>query len=229
MIEVEQAGVEMAGHSRLEQIRASMRGEALPAGGAASDSAAAPGTPAAAPHGRAHREAPRSVEDERVDGGAARSQCRMADIAAARPRHGQRPFRAGRPEDQRRHRSAGTTAASPASRAALGSDLRCGMRVLGCGDGDPGGVGLVRAAAGDHRRSRCRASDDRHAAADPLPLAEGRAAAAAAAHQHSASAAAEFGGPTGDVRARRFRAGLLLAARRHGARQHAARHRDSAS
>ncbi|MEO8814844.1 MAG: phage shock protein PspA [Mycobacterium sp.] len=33
MIEVEQAGVQMAGHSRLEQIRASMRGEALPAGG----------------------------------------------------------------------------------------------------------------------------------------------------------------------------------------------------
>ena len=39
MLEVEQAGVEMAGHSRLEQIRASMRGEALPAGG----TAAAPG------------------------------------------------------------------------------------------------------------------------------------------------------------------------------------------
>src|ERR1700744_3689403 len=49
MIEVEQAGVEMAGHSRLEQIRASMRGDALPAGGAASGSAAAPGTPASAP------------------------------------------------------------------------------------------------------------------------------------------------------------------------------------
>src|SRR6187549_2868609 len=35
MLEVQQAGVEMAGHSRLEQIRASMRGEALPTGGAA--------------------------------------------------------------------------------------------------------------------------------------------------------------------------------------------------
>jgi len=33
MLEVEQAGVKMAGHSRLEQIRASMRGEALPTGG----------------------------------------------------------------------------------------------------------------------------------------------------------------------------------------------------
>ena len=44
MLEVEQASVQMAGHSRLEQIRASMRGEALPSGGAG-----APATPAAAP------------------------------------------------------------------------------------------------------------------------------------------------------------------------------------
>src|SRR6202000_2194025 len=49
MIEVEQAGVEMAGHSRLEEMPASMRRAALPAGGAASGSAAAPGTPASAP------------------------------------------------------------------------------------------------------------------------------------------------------------------------------------
>ena len=42
MMEVQQAGVQMAGHSRLEQIRASMRGEALPSG----DAAAAPATPA---------------------------------------------------------------------------------------------------------------------------------------------------------------------------------------
>ena len=33
MLEVQQASVQMAGHSRLEQIRASMRGEALPSGG----------------------------------------------------------------------------------------------------------------------------------------------------------------------------------------------------
>jgi phage shock protein A len=45
MLEVEQAGVQMAGHSRLEQIRASMRGEALPAGG----NTATPATPAARP------------------------------------------------------------------------------------------------------------------------------------------------------------------------------------
>jgi hypothetical protein len=50
MLEVEQAGVQMAGHSRLEQIRASMRGDALPAGGAAGDGAATPSTPAASPH-----------------------------------------------------------------------------------------------------------------------------------------------------------------------------------
>lgn len=34
MVEVQQASIQMAGHSRLEQIRASMRGDALPAGGA---------------------------------------------------------------------------------------------------------------------------------------------------------------------------------------------------
>lgn len=51
MIEVEQAGVQMAGHSRLEQIRASMRGESLPAGGAvtAPPGQAAPAQPAASP------------------------------------------------------------------------------------------------------------------------------------------------------------------------------------
>ena len=43
MMEVQQASVQMAGHSRLEQIRASMRGDALPSGGAT------PATPAANP------------------------------------------------------------------------------------------------------------------------------------------------------------------------------------
>jgi hypothetical protein len=40
--------VQMAGHSRLEQIRASMRGEALPAGGSAvsTPTPATPATPA---------------------------------------------------------------------------------------------------------------------------------------------------------------------------------------
>src|SRR5271168_3105598 len=48
MLEVEQAGVQMAGHSRLEQIRASMRGEALPAGGTPAAPGATPATPAPA-------------------------------------------------------------------------------------------------------------------------------------------------------------------------------------
>ncbi len=45
MMEIQQASVQMAGHSRLEQIRASMNGEALPSGGPA----AAPATPAVNP------------------------------------------------------------------------------------------------------------------------------------------------------------------------------------
>ena len=45
MMEVQQAGVQMAGHSRLEQIRASMRGDALPSGGAT----ATPATPSITP------------------------------------------------------------------------------------------------------------------------------------------------------------------------------------
>ena len=50
MMEVQQASVQMAGHSRLEQIRASMRGDALPSGGAegaleAGKSAAEPAQP----------------------------------------------------------------------------------------------------------------------------------------------------------------------------------------
>jgi phage shock protein A len=44
MAEVQQAGVQMAGHSRLEQIRASMRGDSLTAGGTA-----APATPSITP------------------------------------------------------------------------------------------------------------------------------------------------------------------------------------
>ena len=44
MMEVQQASVQMAGHSRLEQIRASMRGDQLPAGGTAATAPAAPAT-----------------------------------------------------------------------------------------------------------------------------------------------------------------------------------------
>ncbi|MFW0797320.1 PspA/IM30 family protein [Gordonia sp. CPCC 205515] len=44
MQEVEQAGVQMAGHARLEQIRASMNGGALPTGGATNTTPAQPST-----------------------------------------------------------------------------------------------------------------------------------------------------------------------------------------
>src|ERR1700756_5576077 len=49
MLEVQQASVQMAGHSRLEQIRASMRGEALPTGDTAPATPATPATPTAEP------------------------------------------------------------------------------------------------------------------------------------------------------------------------------------
>ncbi|MBO0853204.1 MAG: PspA/IM30 family protein [Nocardia sp.] len=49
MMEVQQASVQMAGHSRLEQIRASMRGDALPSGDAAAPSVANPAEPQANP------------------------------------------------------------------------------------------------------------------------------------------------------------------------------------
>ncbi|WP_024806140.1 PspA/IM30 family protein [Nocardia sp. BMG51109] len=42
MAEVQQASVQMAGHNRLEQIRASMRGDSLPAGDASQQSLSAP-------------------------------------------------------------------------------------------------------------------------------------------------------------------------------------------
>lgn len=46
MMEIQQSSVQMAGHSRLEQIRASMRGDALPSGGTPTAAPApAPATP----------------------------------------------------------------------------------------------------------------------------------------------------------------------------------------
>jgi phage shock protein A len=50
MMEVQQASVQMAGHNRLEQIRASMRGDQLPSGNSAQPNPAiAPNTPQAQP------------------------------------------------------------------------------------------------------------------------------------------------------------------------------------
>jgi phage shock protein A len=48
MMEIQQASVQMAGHSRLEQIRASMRGDALPSGDANATPAAPTVNPPAA-------------------------------------------------------------------------------------------------------------------------------------------------------------------------------------
>lgn len=48
MMEIQQASVQMAGHSRLEQIRASMRGDALPTGSPASPAIASPAADQAA-------------------------------------------------------------------------------------------------------------------------------------------------------------------------------------
>jgi phage shock protein A len=47
MMEVQQASVQMAGHSRLEQIRASMRGDSLTAGPSAAPAQATPAVDAA--------------------------------------------------------------------------------------------------------------------------------------------------------------------------------------
>ena len=73
MIEVEQASMEMAGHSRLEQIRASMRGERyLPAG-----RPAAPGTPATAPQAAPPKSPSASSFEGAASGGAVRSRRRL--------------------------------------------------------------------------------------------------------------------------------------------------------
>ena len=93
MMEVQQASVQMAGHSRLEQIRASMRGESLPSGGAAAP--ATPAAPAATPSRAAAR--PVSVRQEAaVDGGhthgilGGSAGAVLAFGAATRHRHRQR-------------------------------------------------------------------------------------------------------------------------------------------
>ena len=131
MLEVEQASVQMAGHSRLEQIRASMRGEALPAGGRRPTAAARPPRrPRRTPPPRSPSASSRRAER---DGGGVRSRRRpwrmrllqrgldtaseLSDLVAR--------------EDQRRRRSAGTAAAPTPPCAAVGPDIRRRLRVLG--------------------------------------------------------------------------------------------------
>ena len=227
MLEVEQAGVQMAGHSRLEQIRASMRGEALPTGGTPAAPGATPAAPAEPPAGRSPRS--RSVSSRRTidDGG-------ESDASAGR---GARCCSAGLDTaSELSDLVAQKISAASDPRARLlrrrrralrwGLIFSAGCRVLGCGDGAAGGVGLVRVAAGDHRLDRGRAGDSGDVVAASLPLAALGAAAGAAARQRPSAAAARFGGATRDVRAGRLRTRVLLAAGRDGARQHVAGRRD---
>ena len=99
--------------------------------------------------------------------------------AAAGTGHRRRSFRLGGPEDQRRRGSACAAAAPPPPRAAVGPDIHRRVRVLGGGDGGAGGLGLVRAAAGDHRLHRGRAGHSGDVVAASLPLAAIGAAAGA--------------------------------------------------
>ena len=125
-------------------------------------------------HGRAHREAPRSVENERVDGGDSPvAFAAWRTLLHARPRHGQRLVRAGGPEDQRRHRSACQRQLRRRRRA-----LRWGLFFsVGCVFWGAVTAICWRRGAG----SRCcwrspadrgRRGDDRDTVAAPLPLAE---------------------------------------------------------
>ena len=166
MLEVQQASVQMAGHSRLEQIRASMRGDALPAGGAA-----APATPASDTRARA---AARTVGGEQFDGGdTGQTGIRIAPMAfghAARYRHRQRIRRRGGPKAQCRSRSAGPAAAQAALGVAAGPVLRFRDGVLGGGhraarDLEHAGMGA------DHHgcdRRGCRSARDAVVVALPL-------------------------------------------------------------
>ncbi len=210
MIEVEQAGVQMAGHSRLEQIRASMRGEALPAGGATQ-----PRDPRLLRRRHRRPRPPRSPSASRGTGE------RMA-------------VQSGRGAGWRTLLLRGLDTASDVSelvaqKISAATDprerqLRRRRRALrwgliftaGCVFWGvvtailaawgwfallleiTGGVAVVQAMIATLLLIRYR-------------WLQSRSAARAAADQHPASAAAEFGGTTGDVRARRLRAGLLLA------------------
>ena len=84
MLEVQQASVQMAGHSRLEQIRASMRGEALPAGRCGRHS----GHPG---HDRGRRDPEKPTQSVACASMAVKSRVEstrsLALVAAARCRH----------------------------------------------------------------------------------------------------------------------------------------------
>ncbi len=199
MMEVQQASVQMAGHSRLEQIRASMRGEAL-----AVRRRRSPGHPChPGEHSRA-RKTSRTVGGERRHGGQTRQAgIRLAPVAlgaAARYRHRQRVRGRGGAEAVRGLRSPRPAAAQAALGAAAGCLLRLrdgvvGVRHRTSGDVEHPGVGA--ADHRHHRRGRCGAG---HVVPAALPVPARRAAAAAA--RRSAAAGCRR---TGRRRGRRCR------------------------
>lgn len=137
MLEVQQASVQMAGHSRLEQIRASMRGEQLPAGGKRRGIAGHPGRQP--DPGDTGKSAVTVVFEECHEfayepaGGVA-----LADAARGGHRRGVVGC-AGR-QAQRRGGSAGQAAAQAAVGAAADGVLRVLVRVLDRRDGAAGGM-----------------------------------------------------------------------------------------
>ena len=155
MIEVQQAGVRwpvIPGSSRSGRPCAARR--CPPVGRRRRQTAA----PAPRPRRRkpAHREAHRSVgtnEHMAVQSGRSGLDGHCCSAASTPPAI----FSTWSPKSSAPPPIRGPTATAATSpRTALGAALLRRHRVLGCGDGDPGGVGLVRTAARDHRGSRSR-------------------------------------------------------------------------
>ena len=120
MMEIQQASVQMAGHSRLEQIRASMRGDALPSGDAATP-ADARGQPAGSDAGKP---ALAIVVEGRWPHGSGSSDGSAGGVAhagSARRRHRGRILRRRGAATRCRRQSAGQAAAQAAVGAAGGA------------------------------------------------------------------------------------------------------------
>ena len=126
MMEVQQASVQMAGHSRLEQIRASMNGEALPSGGAAAGRAPPAGDPPAA-----HRRKPTLAisHGEEMAVGPDGTAGGVALPGATRRRHRLGMVGNGRSTPRRCRRSAGQVVAQAPMGAAAGLFFASPMRV----------------------------------------------------------------------------------------------------
>ena len=161
MLEVQQASVQMAGHSRLEQIRASMRGEALPSGGASGHGRAPP------PRRRRPRRPlkSRSASSRPWGGSEAALDVQqaggMAVAGAARNRHRRRAVRRAGAEAQLGGRSARQATAQAQVGAAAGVVLHGVLPDLGGRDGgarvlEHAGVGVVHPGADRGRRGVSR-------------------------------------------------------------------------